>query len=404
LASCGAKTGLDVDPGDAEPSCDAGVEPIDPGSCSDEAYALSPERSELEVTIAMDTSGSMDELTADGVPKLDAIRKAVSEFLLDPESEGIAVSMAFFPELRPEVPPSCELGISCGVAGACKSFPACSDDGAACASDADCLPGASCELASWCENSTVCESEAYEPSLGPVELPGGASSIIGAFADKIAAGATPTRPALEGALQAAGRGREQRPDKKGIVLLATDGLPTACDPAIPGPNVTSSVGIPKVVAAAEAGLAEGVQTFVIGVFSPEEEQIAQNNLDAIAIAGGTAGAYVITTDEEVSDRFLDTLNQIRAEASACSFALPSPGGDKLDAKRIAVRITGSSGTLWLAAASALSECHPTLGGYVFDRDPNGTEPPSRIDLCPQSCALLESDPGLALEVVVDCRP
>jgi hypothetical protein len=255
----------------------------------------------------------------------------------------------------------------------------------------------------WCENSTVCEASAYAPELGPLELPAGAPSIIDAFAHKLAEGATPTRPALEGAVNASAQARATRPDKKGIVLLATDGLPTACDPAIPGPNAKSAAGIPKVVEVAESGLAQGVQTFVIGVFAPDEEQLAQQNLDAIAVAGGSGAAYVITTDETVSERFVATLNEIRAKASDCSFALPKPGSSPLDATRIAVRITGSNGTLWLEPKKSLSECHPTLGGFVFDRDPNGPEPPSRLELCPAACALLKADPALSLEVVVNCH-
>jgi hypothetical protein len=249
----------------------------------------------------------------------------------------------------------------------------------------------------------VCDSAAYEPDPPLVRLPQGLDDITWVLDLKEPKGGTPTLPAIKGAIHAASMRQEQNPKIKAIVLLATDGFPTLCDPALLTPYEESAAGIPKVAKEAAAGRENGVQTFVIGVFSPEEADMAQTNLDTIALAGGgTPKAYLITTDEAVSEKFVTTLNEIRNSASACDYVLPRPGGVVLDAKHLKVKITSTKAAVWPALRSSFAECDPNAGGFVFDRDPNGPEPPARIQLCPASCALLDADPSAKVEVFVDC--
>jgi len=392
------------------------------------SFGVQTEPSELEVFIAMDVSGSMKETTAQGYEKLEAVRAALKQFVSDPASVGIGVTFAFFPHVRGNVPPLCTSDEACGQVDACKSLLTCFPTTLApCAETSDCPPGETCEPlgvcgntpqalcapgypcdwgepclpGGWCENRTVCDPEAYRPEAPTDRLPVGVNEISTLLDEKKAQGGTPTLPAIKGAIFSARARQEVAPKVKSIVLLATDGFPTLCDPALLTPYEESSAGIPKVAKEADSGRLGGVQTFVIGVFSPEEASMAQKNLDTIAMSGSGTPAYIITTDQAVTDEFLATLNQIRNSASACDYVLPRPDGIPLDAKRIKVRITRPNGVTWLDERQWLHACDPQTGGFVFDKDPLGPEPPARIQLCPASCKSMD-DASARLEVVVDC--
>jgi hypothetical protein len=168
-------------------------------------------------------------------------------------------------------------------------------------------------------------------------------------------------------------------------------------------SYTPSAGIPAVVEVATGGSKNGVQTFVIGVFAPGEAASAQENLDAIAQGGGSEKAYIVKTDQPVAQQLVTALNEIRVNAMACDYALPRPGGEPLDATRMEIWLRGSFGERQLARRQSLDDCDPVSGGYVFDKDPFGPVPPARVQLCPASCDLVRSDPGIEIEVVVSCE-
>jgi hypothetical protein len=425
-AGCGSKSGLPLwGRGPLEAGSDVGQQPQACGTFLVRG-ALAP----LDLFLMMDTSGSMEETTADGIQKIDAMRSALEGFLKEPKSAGIGVTISFFPIVDLAVPELCAEDWTCGVVGACAPLFACWPSAQTiCATDAECGAGESCERLGFCSSSgfsmcfpglmscssgaeclpgglclnrTVCDAAAYAPTKAPAVLPGGAAGVLALLGGKSPVGGTPTLPALEGAIQAAIANSKQFPDHKSIVLLATDGFPTSCDPAIPLGSALSSAGIPKVVEAAKQGNASGVQTFVIGVFSPEEALLAQQNLDAIADAGGSQGAYVITTNEPVSQKVLASLNAIRTAATDCSYALPQPGGTPLDATKIEVSLIGGVGSGALPQRQALEDCGEIGAGFVFDKDPWGPEPPALIQLCPASCAAVRADPDLDIQIEVTC--
>jgi hypothetical protein len=427
-AGCGSKSGLPLwDRSPLEAGSDGPIEqPLACGTFSVRG-ALAP----LDLFIMMDTSGSMQDQTTDGNQKIQSMRKALEGFLTDPKSAGIGVTIGFFPIIDYSVPPLCATDLTCGLPGACQPLFVCYpkfEQG--CATDADCgsdescqqigycdgqqfelcfpasvgcSSGASCVPGGLCENHTVCDPAAYASSKPPAVLPQGAAAVISALAAHNPSGGTPTLPALQGAIQAAIENSKQSPDHKSIVLLATDGFPTSCDPAIPA-SPLSPAGIPKVVEAAKQGNASGVQTFVIGVFTQEEAAIAQQNLDAIADAGGSQTAYVIKTNQPVSQEVLASLNAIRTAATQCSYSLPKPGDKSLDATKLEVSLIGAGGTRVLPRVAALEDCGELGEGFVFDKDPWGPEPPALIQLCPASCQAVRADPDLDIQVKVVCAP
>ena len=417
---CGAKTGLLV------PEREPDAEPTIPLVCGN--FPVSTQPAQLDVFIALDTSGSMQDLTDAGLTKLEAVRQALEAFLQAPASSGIAVTLYFFPIVNPDVVGLCETDLFCGQPGACKPlfvcFPStdlfCGDASNCPAGEScerlgvcqgsifqDCIDGlkpcqsgADCRPAGLCDNQVSCEPEDYHPLFAPLTLPAGAPSILATLASKQGEGGTPTAPALRGGIQAAAARVEDLPEHKAIVLLATDGFPSNCDPAIQLGG-DPSAGIPLVVAAADEGRALGIPTFVIGVFAPAEEDVAEQNLNAIAEAGGSESAYVITTDQPVTAQFVEALNDIRESATACDYVLPRPDGAILDALRIQVRLLTANGEVLLPRKSSLAECDAS-GGFVFDKDPFGPQPPVRIQLCPASCEIVRADPNITVEVVVDC--
>ncbi len=405
---CGARTGLEVPP-----------------ECFE--FAGRADLAPLDLVFALDTSNSMADPTTDGLRKLDAVRLAVERFVTAPDSTGIGMTTTFFPVVRPEVPNSCFDDATCGEAGACGALLLCypSLDGG-CATDDDCnagdrcramgacggnldraclvdapqcLAGQTCQPVGYCENRTRCDAEAYLASEPFHTLPDEADAVMNLLRGAEIQGSTPTLPALQGAILTAAERAAEYPGHKAIVLLATDGFPTSCDPAIPPLARHPSEGIPALCAAAAIGLAEGIQTYVVGVFAADEVGQAREQLSLVTRAGGSGEATVLTGVSDLSGQFLDSLNDVRQLGGTCAYALPRPGGRPLSAAHLTVSL-GTDGEAIPLARVTRDTCDPELGGYYFDREPNGSVQPSRVELCPASCAVAQD--GAEVRLAVNC--
>jgi hypothetical protein len=437
---CGAKTGLDVDqPDGAVPSMDASpladvvaLPDRPPPMCT--VFGATAELLPLDVFMLFDASGSMQEPTVrGGTTKWRAVRRAISRFFMDPESGGIGVGLGFFPQVREGVPTLCDADADCGAPSACEQLGVCIEAGVACNTADDCrargFPFDTCEDVGFClaggmdevclldgrfpcspgrgpcvplgscENRDTCEPEAYTASLTDTSiLPDAAGALLSAYdAEELPrdeAGGTPTLPAVSGTVTGAIDFSRANPSHKVVIVLATDGFPTTCDPDL---NIGLDEGVGNVAAAAALGHAEAdIELFVIGVFGSEEALFAQAALDRIAVGGGTDTAFVVNTAGGVTDEFLEALNQVRLDATACDFALSEPvpiTGDPVWA-----RITREDGEVWIPEVSGPEECGE--GGFYFP-DTTGGEA-SRIALCPESCALLGASPDRELEIFTVC--
>src|SRR5262249_53744154 len=145
-----------------------------------------------------------------------------------------------------------------------------------------------------------------------------------------------TAGALSGAIIHAQALARANANRRVAVLLATDGFPTECDP----------VDIAGVANIAAAGLraTPSISTYVIGVFAPAGLGAARQNLNALAVAGGTPAAYIIDTNANVTQSFLMALNQVRTAGLACQYHIPtSPNGGQLDYYSVNVQFTSGSG-------------------------------------------------------------
>jgi len=368
---------------------------------------------ELNVFLLIDSSGSMDDLTKLGIRKWDAMTDAMEEFLFDPNSDGIRVGLTFLPQIHDEVPRYCVNSDKCSSPGSCRPLGLCRPSEAGiCQSNQQCFVAGDycdrlgqcamslevfchldqgscgalgeCEPAGFCENRSGCSADDY--AIGGLQLlPEQASDILFQLDGRELEGYTPTLPALTGVVTSAAQWASTNPREKSVVVLATDGMPTACDVTLAIEGIPGAIN--NLVGIAAFGAARSIDTFVIGVFSPEEEVHVAHNLDAVAAAGGTNKAFLITTDKEVSQELVRALHEVRL-ANLCEYALP-PYDDDLDLTQLQVRIDPAAGgeSIWLEYRESAAACDPTDGGFYFDRDPDGPLPPGRIILCPSICEL-----------------
>jgi hypothetical protein len=301
--------------------------------------------------------------------KWDAVSSALRSFVQLPAAQGMSVGLGFFPRPPGPVPPEC----------------------AAC-NDTECLANCGC-LSITCNtrqclcaqySTSSCFTSDYTfPAVPITALPGGARPIIDALVAVRPDGGTPTYAALEGAIAYA-RDWGARTNRKVAIALATDGEPTNC-----GDNNVGSVS-----RLARAAAAQGLLTFVIGV-GPQLD-----NLNAIAAAGGTSGAYLVE-GVDVQTQFLKALQSIQGAAArlSCAYAIPAPpSGQTLDPSKVNVEVTSASNTTTLGQVADRARCD-ARGGWYYD-DPRA---PTQIQLCDASCASINSGGPTQVAVSFGCR-
>ncbi len=437
LTACGSKTGLKIpEPAPEDAAMDALPDvpidvPVDVPECT--AFGATAQLLPLDVFMLFDASGSMQEPIDSGTTKWQATRRAIRGFFRDPESEGIGVALTFFPQVQLEVPLLCENDCSCMMPGACIPAQACRDAGVLCNTVTDCelrgFPGDACLALGYCaatgimgpscsfdgtfpcamgtgpctrmgvcDNRDDCNVADYRtPAIGIQQLNTGAAALLRTFdAHEVSredAGGTPTLPAVQGVVEGAVQWARDNPTHKVVVVVATDGFPTSCDPDF---RAGFERGIDNIAEVARMGVdAASVQTFIIGVFGPGERPFAQMNLDRIAIAGDTGAAYIVETGGGTTSELLNALNQVRLDATACDFALSEPV--PLTGDPVFARITRGGRETWLAQVSGPEACGS--GGFYV---PEPMEELVRIALCPESCALLGASPDRELEILTTC--
>lgn len=218
-------------------------------------------------------------------------------------------------------------------------------------------------------------------------LPGNAYAIKESLLTTSPTGGTPMRPALEGGVDAMTEWLVLNPTHEGIVILVTDGDPGGCSP-----NTVSDVAN-----IAEAGFmaTPSIRTFVVGM-----DGATFANLDTIAQAGGTNDAFDVGSG---TSAFVAALDEIRQKAITCEYVLPIPDPSEgtLDFDSVAVRYTPgiNEPAEIIPKVASVVDCGEISGGFYYD-DPQS---PTRILLCPASCALVQSGTENAqVDVVLGC--
>ncbi len=400
-------------------------------SCAEEAHdgKLVP----LDLLFLVDISGSMEE-SAGAQSKWVALREALQTFVKDPMSAGLGAGLLFFP------PPSkrCSANSECGTVqpvceqkGVCSlpanvstTEPACNDinvdcpigsppctvyglcarSGLRCTAMGQACPGGIAgdvcmprPKLCFDDRSASCEASSYETPVVPIgELPGAVAMLESTMNQTIPGGGTPTTPAVKGALAHLRARATANPGRKPVLVLATDGLPTGCE-------LQGNSGALAAAALSEARMAApGVTTYVIGVFSPAQLLRARPTLGDLAAAGGTNDPFVLATGSDLSQRFLQAVNQIRGTALSCEFLIPPPSKGTIDFDKVNVRYSGPGGDEDLRYVASEDRCDPARGGWFYDVPP-ATGRPTRVRLCPATCTKVKDTAGVTVQLRFGCK-
>jgi hypothetical protein len=280
---------------------------------------------------------------AGGVPRIDAVRDAIRDFVHDDESRGIGVGIGYFGHLIP----------------------------------------------------TQCDAAAYsQPDVPIALLPEQADVIMGSLDARVPVHETPTGAAIRGACRYVSGYRQNRPNHYSALLVVTDGIPetpatNACQP---------SQSVADAVAAARACLDGDSQifTYVLGV-GPNLSSLQQ-----IAQAGGTESAYLVDSDTAVGLEVLDALNAIRTEANvACDYVIPpAPTGEQFDYAQVNVEYALTDAERQVAYnVERPADCPDDEAAWYYD----DLENPTKIHLCPSLCTQIEADDQAGLSVALGCE-
>lgn len=290
----------------------------------------------LDIVIGLDTSFSMDFDN-----KWPSVKSALNSFVANPSYAGLGVGLQFYP-LRKQ----------CSV------------------------------------------SDYSNPAVPIAMLPGGASAVAAALQSQNMSGGTPIVPLLEGLTQYLKTWAAAHPERKAVLILATDGVP---DYTCVGTSTGRSNTLDNAVAVA-SGAANGtpkVSTFVIGVGS---ELTA---LDAIGTAGGTGKAILVDTNSNVEQEFGKALQTIRKQAIPCDYTIPKFNGVTPDPSKINVTFTPAPGApqqLFLYADTP-GKCDAAKpGGWYLDNPAQ----PTKVILCPNTCAAVKGTEDGRVDVVYGC--
>ena len=240
--------------------------------------------------------------------------------------------------------------------------------------------GLSASLALFPSATDVCNPSVYYAAAVPMEPLPDATRFAQAMAAAMPMGDTPTRPAILGAIDYAKDTSDATPGARTAIVLVTDGDPDVCDSSVA--NVSFEV----------AKVASTIPTYVIGVGQ------SLSSLDMIAASGGTGAPTLVDVGDSAATKseFLTALENIRGLVLSCDFPLPSPpAGMTLDFTAVNVLYTPSAPPpTQLLYDSACS----TGIGWRYD-DP---KQPTKVELCPSSCATVRQDHGGRIDVVFGC--
>ena len=393
-----------------------------------------PERQALDLYLMLDASYSMFEDTAGRRDQVGRDQDR-DERLLDATRSRPAWGWgcSCFRQVRSQIPEDCYMDTECKTFGPCLIARACSpanqvercDTDAQCGAGRTCVPLGSCtqsnrdclmpgyycgagpmgtpagntcqQIPGYCIGRDICEVTAYSNPTVPITvLPGGAASISGALAARRPEGLTPTAPALAGAIEHARARLKADPTRKVAVVLASDGLPSACTP-------NTIAGVTALARDGAEGV-PGVPTFALGVVGPSGDGgVAAPIWAPLRPPGALRSRSSSTPPQDVTRDFQAALATIRATALACEFKLPTPAAGALDYGRVNVQLTAGDGTVsTIANVENKAACDPARGGWYYgELGPGGQ--PTMIYTCGATCHRLREQTNGQVDIVLGCR-
>jgi hypothetical protein len=296
----------------------------------------------VDLFALVDSSSSMREATSTGVSKWYATKAALRDFLH-----------------------SAPVGLGFGLS----LFPTPGDDTASCV--------------------TQHYRDASLPIADVSQMSGGALDQLEAVTPQ---GQTPTAPALTAALELATDHALEHRDRSVVVVLATDGLPTTCDPV----DVRA---LAELTRGALRGSAH-VRTLVVASRSLTGSD--QSSFDTIAAAGGTGRALSIDPRADFSAQLSQALGAAATKRVTCDLALPEPPrGERIDYDAVNVVLSAKGSRITFPRVEDAESCG-AAGGWYYDVDPT-LGAPFRLNMCKASCDRLSDTGAAELRVELGCR-
>ncbi|HEY3498453.1 MAG TPA: vWA domain-containing protein [Polyangiaceae bacterium] len=233
-----------------------------------------------------------------------------------------------------------------------------------------------------------CSADAYaDPASEIAELPGSSQGLVTAIQSLGAhdpAGYTPTVPSLEGATQHARDWAEEHTDHQAVVVYLTDGYPK-------GNCSGNSIDNAADVAQAAFSGSPSIRTYVLGV-GPNLD-----DLNSIAVAGGTEAAFFVDTGADVTGQLTAALASIREDVVVdCTYTIPAPpAGQTLDLEKVNVKYTNGDGeTVQIGYNGTTGSCDE---GWQF------AENNTQVVLCGATCDEVKADPEARIDVAFGCN-
>jgi hypothetical protein len=171
------------------------------------------------------------------------------------------------------------------------------------------------------------------------------------------------------------------PESKGVILLVTDGEP---DDDCAGDDV------PAVAAEALAG-SPSILTYVLGLGN-----IA--SLNAVAAAGGTGQAFVVSDPAASGTAISDSLDAIRGAAQPlpCEFLIPAGGERTPNLVNMDFTASGAAAPTTVPRVDSVGGCS-AQGGWYYD-DPTT---PRTMLTCESTCSQLSGGGG-RVDIALGC--
>jgi hypothetical protein len=233
------------------------------------------------------------------------------------------------------------------------------------------------------DSCTVSDYAKPEVAIAPLSM--NAKPIIDSMAAHAPQTTTPTLPAVQGGIQFATSYATAHPENNVVLVLATDGEPSGCNSTVDSVTAAAAVGLNGM---------PPVKTYVIGVGNN------LSNLDAIAVAGGTQHAFLVS-DANVQQDLVQALTAIQGTVVPCQYSVPLPNAGKaLDFGKVNVQFTPTVGTPQeFQNVPTATDCPASGDFWYYD---NNTAP-TQILLCENTCKRLTNVTAGKVEIVLDCK-
>jgi hypothetical protein len=285
----------------------------------------------FDMFIMLDQSLSMNDPLVKGMPttRWQAVSKAITDFVSSPSVSQLGVGIGYF-----GLPKVGSPGVT------------------------------SCDIADYAKPAV---------EIGPLSDPATVTALTQSVGMHMPSSTTPTAPALGGALQHAKQWAMAHPDRPTIVVFATDGVPSDCEPL-----AQDTISAMYVKPAAE--MDPKVRTFVIGAGSGG----SLSALRRFAQDGGTVAPVIVEDSPDTAKKVTDALLKISHTNISCTYDLALPDGGIVDPHRVNVLLSETGKTpRWLDYIEPPKMCGAS-GGFFYDNSLT----PKKVYLCESTCQSL----------------